>query len=65
MTNAIQDFTGAVITYKVATGSLSNYQKKIFKTSYDEMLKKMKEPNVRSISIMKVKMPASSSAPTT
>lgn len=58
MYKPIQGFTGAVIKYQVAANKPFKCGKKIFKTSHDEMLNKLKEPDVRSIKILEVKFPA-------
>ena len=60
MYNPIQDFTGAVIKYQVATGGAFQYKEKNFTSSYDEMLLKLKEPDVRGIKILKIKTPKGS-----
>lgn len=57
MYNSIQDFTGAVITYQVATGGAFQYKNKNYESSYNEMLNKLLEPDVRGIKILKIKRP--------
>lgn len=53
----IQDWDGAIITYQLAVDSSFNYKSKKLQTSYDKMVDNLKNPNVRGVKILKVKMP--------